>query len=150
MLFVVPLCSICSCCNQSCSSCTHYILDCDQNASAAILQFINSTTSVLPLRIICLPSALMLLSWQLNYAHDNCRFATTDYLLALKTCHNLIFMFDSKCHPVKSRRRVTFQSLDRRLLLVFVLVWTAGEVTQLLFPRILPYLPGYKTGFLSL
>ena len=116
MLFVLPLCSIRSPCNQSCSSCAHHILLCDQNASAATLQFIKSATMVLPLCsccIICLPSALMLLYWQLSYAHDNCRFATAHYLLALKTCHDWSLMFDSNCHPVKSRRTVTFPSLDK-------------------------------------
>ena len=55
-------------------------------------------------RFGCVSSALMLRSWRLNYAHDDCHCATADqgikrprfhcyrhYLLALKTLHNSRF-----------------------------------------------------------
>ena len=76
----------------------------DQSASAASLQIMNSATTTLPLRcwrFICVFSALMLL----NYTHDDCRFATDDYLPALKTFHTSILTLYSKYQPVKSRRQ---------------------------------------------
>ena len=55
-------------------------------------------------RFSCISSALMLRSWRLNYAHDDCHCATADqgikrprfhcychYLLSLKTLHNSRF-----------------------------------------------------------
>ena len=58
----------------------------------------------------------MLLSWRLNYAHDDYRSAFADYFPVHKTFHNSILTFISKWHSVKSRRRITFTGLVRRLL----------------------------------
>ena len=46
------------------------------------MRFMNSADTTLPLcswRFINVPSTLMLLSWRLNYAHDDCFCATAGY-----------------------------------------------------------------------
>ena len=92
-LFVLPLRSICS-------------RD-DKKTCFATLQFMNSATTTIPLHtwcFICIFSAFMTLSWRPNYAHNDCRCATADYLLAFKTFHNSIPTFYSRCHPPKAEK----------------------------------------------
>ena len=79
----------------------------DLSAFVGTLQFMNSTTTKLPLRswrFIWVSSALMLLSWRLNYVDDDCRCATVDYLLALNTFHNSIFHVLFKMPPRQKQK----------------------------------------------
>lgn len=69
-------------CYAHCATVAFYTLSLRSSVSAATMRFMNSADTTFPLcswRFINVPSTLMLLSWRLNYAHDDCCCASAGY-----------------------------------------------------------------------